>query len=710
MKNNLKYSAYLFFLLFNVQPAYSQIENVLVLDGCTNYFEVPENDLLDYSQVLSIECWIEPNCENENSIIVSKQWCQGEYGYYLSVNNGKLFWSYSINSFCTSPNNYQTISTEILPHQFTHVAVVHKQNQIKLFINGNEVASQLLQGNLGIISNSSEPFRIGAYRKVNGDLSNFYSGLIDEIRVWDIELNESLIQQRMNNTLNGNEPGLILYLDMEETGQGPSLVLENQSSLGNSLNAFPTGFTSYSPYITYHEDYAENIIDLGSDLISCDNFVTISIDTGNYKSVLWSNGQTENSITISNSGSYSVVVETDRCKFHSDTINLELSNASLISSEYLICENDTIILNNIAYFNEGVYFDTITSGGVCDTIYEYTISIIPSTSEFIQIEACPNSIVIFNGEELESGSITSFVLTNLNGCDSILTIEITPSLILTEELNISSCEGSQIEYNGTILYPNSSTEFVFLSTEGCDSIVTVNVETNPTINDFLGNDSIICDELYFLYSPNENTLWSNGTISGSINVTSPGIYYGSFTDSSGCINSDTIFISEIGSPSLNLGNDTTICENDTILLYADHPDATGYIWQDGSTNSSFIVNQTGNYAVTITDNNNCIATDSVSITLDNSICPPCPLFGIPNVFTPDDDQSNDFFFVFSDGEFEIIDFKVYSRWGNLVHNSHEPWDGTYKDEAVPSDVYIYMLTLKTECEMKQFSGDITLIR
>ena len=62
----------------------AQINNALVLDGCTNYFQIPENDLLDFNEVLSIECWIRPNCEDGNKIILGKQWCLNQFGYYLS--------------------------------------------------------------------------------------------------------------------------------------------------------------------------------------------------------------------------------------------------------------------------------------------------------------------------------------------------------------------------------------------------------------------------------------------------------------------------------------------------------------------------------------------------------------------------------------------------------------------------------------------------
>ena len=44
----------------------------------------------------------------------------------------------------------------------------------------------------------------------------------------------------------------------------------------------------------------------------------------------------------------------------------------------------------------------------------------------------------------------------------------------------------------------------------------------------------------------------------------------------------------------------------------------------------------------------------------------------------------------------VSDFKVYNRWGHLVYNNEDPangWDGKFKNEDAPSDVYIYMITI-----------------
>lgn len=65
-------------------------------------------------------------------------------------------------------------------------------------------------------------------------------------------------------------------------------------------------------------------------------------------------------------------------------------------------------------------------------------------------------------------------------------------------------------------------------------------------------------------------------------------------------------------PSLDLGNDTTVCTGGQLILDAGS-NFLSYLWQDGSTNSTFDVTQTGTYYVAVLDSNGCMATDTVNI-------------------------------------------------------------------------------------------------
>jgi hypothetical protein len=62
---------------------------------------------------------------------------------------------------------------------------------------------------------------------------------------------------------------------------------------------------------------------------------------------------------------------------------------------------------------------------------------------------------------------------------------------------------------------------------------------------------------------------------------------------------------------VDLGRDTAVCENETLLLDAGNQ-FTDYTWQDGSTNSSIVVNTSGVYSVTV-HNGACSATVTIEV-------------------------------------------------------------------------------------------------
>lgn len=74
---------------------------------------------------------------------------------------------------------------------------------------------------------------------------------------------------------------------------------------------------------------------------------------------------------------------------------------------------------------------------------------------------------------------------------------------------------------------------------------------------------------------------------------------------------------------------------------------------------------------------------------------------MPNVFTPNGDQTNSYFQIFVPGgtldDIALLTMKIYSRWGNLVYDNDTPdtgWDGTYKGEPCPMDVYAYVIEVE----------------
>lgn len=162
------------------------------------------------------------------------------------------------------------------------------------------------------------------------------------------------------------------------------------------------------------------------------------------------------------------------------------------------------------------------------------------------------------------------------------------------------------------------------------------------------------------------------------------------------------FIGELKGTNLNvdLGQNDTLCSFSERIV-SPLMDTVGFdfLWQDGSSNSSFRISEFGTYWVNI-DNGCNTAADTLSILQ----VPTDELF-IPNVFTPNGDQLNEYFTI--DDRLLGSTLSVFDRWGQRVYYSNEyqnNWDGG----DIPSGVYYYSLN-GGEC-IDRRKGALTIIK
>lgn len=121
------------------------------------------------------------------------------------------------------------------------------------------------------------------------------------------------------------------------------------------------------------------------------------------------------------------------------------------------------------------------------------------------------------------------------------------------------------------------------------------------------------------------------------------------------------------------------------------------------------------YNITVTSKHGCSDSDKVTIKV---LCDESQLF-IPNTFTPNADGQNDIFYPRGVGFDDLKTFRVYNRWGQVVYqkanfplnDKTSGWDGTYKGQALPPDVFVYIVEANCDNgEIIQWKGDVTLIR
>jgi gliding motility-associated-like protein len=95
------------------------------------------------------------------------------------------------------------------------------------------------------------------------------------------------------------------------------------------------------------------------------------------------------------------------------------------------------------------------------------------------------------------------------------------------------------------------------------------------------------------------------------------------------------------------------------------------------------------YYVRVSDslNSNCYAYDSIIVLIKGA-------FAMPDAFSPNGDDKNDLFGPVMYSYLTIKEFHIYDRWGALVHNSPELWDGKFQGKEQPSGTYVYYIEVQ----------------
>lgn len=104
---------------------------------------------------------------------------------------------------------------------------------------------------------------------------------------------------------------------------------------------------------------------------------------------------------------------------------------------------------------------------------------------------------------------------------------------------------------------------------------------------------------------------------------------------------------------------------------------------------------------------------------DTACVAACPLYKLPNVFTPNGDGRNDVFYPLNRAFIQKVNFEAYGRWGNLVFKTDDPdinWDGTdMRGDPLEPGTYTYKCDLFLDTEkgrilFNSISGTIDLLR
>ncbi len=310
---------------------------------------------------------------------------------------------------------------------------------------------------------------------------------------------------------------------------------------------------------------------------------------------------------------------------------------------------------------------------------------------------------------------TSLIAPNL-GNDTTICKNALP-YILTAPLGYDSYQWNNGGTGNILLANDSGVYWVRCILAGCGELsdtVRLNFKNSPQLN--LGNDTILCigNSINLTAQPGFNSyLWNTNAISQSTTVSDSGLYIVQATDFCGIqLDSIHVLLDSLPNIGIDLEMDSTICNNglNIPIVLSTNAVLPNYNWSNGATTSQLTVTKKGWYWLQCIYRCGTIKSDSIFI----DECPQDSIIGfyVPNAFTPNNDGKND---VFKPEIYngEILDFKIFNRWGNVVFSGVEThaWNGTYNGKSCPADIYVYVVSYQLNNKKSEtIVGKVLLFR
>ncbi|MBX2930280.1 MAG: PKD domain-containing protein [Saprospiraceae bacterium] len=383
------------------------------------------------------------------------------------------------------------------------------------------------------------------------------------------------------------------------------------------------------------------------------------------------------------------------------TVNtLPPSTASLSLSA---CAGSTVDFNGMP-LSPGTTTDfTFVNAVGCDSILTVTVNTLPPSTASLSLSACAGSTVDFNGMPLSSGTVTDFTFVNAVGCDSMLTVTVNTLPPSTASLALNACPGSAISYNGTALAPGTITDFAFVNAVGCDSIVTVTVSafTLPTFQTGVSEScpnrasgSIAVSGSGFAgFALNGGPLQTDATFADL----PAGAYTLRLEDTNGCVQQTQVQVSASPPLQVLVANTLLPCSAEAITMeaqvFSGDDGNLRFLWDNGQTDPQRSIDAPGDY--TLTAMNGCdTLTQTVQVRYEG--LPNLTPVYIPNAFSPNDDGINDRFRGFAAGEVVVqaYELMVFDRWGNVMFHTKDldaGWDGKFRGREQDPAVFVWWL-------------------
>lgn len=324
---------------------------------------------------------------------------------------------------------------------------------------------------------------------------------------------------------------------------------------------------------------------------------------------------------VSATGTYSVVGTTQYGCSNSDTLLVTYSTIPVagggVDQEICIGQTTSFTANGLAPFT---WTSSLPASGVTTPVVGGTLTVTPTApGVYTYNVGVGNSVGCTNDDQVQ---LTVWALPIVNaGVDQII-CNASPA-ILSGSGALTYTWTNNVT-NATPFFPSSTATYTVdgVDIHGCHNFDNVNVTVlpQPIVNG--GIDQTICATtpviLFAQTTLNTPTAvtgfqWNNNVTNGQQFVpNATATYTVTATGANGCTNQDQVVVNVLALPTVNAGNDITVCAGLSATLNA--TGASSYVWNNGITQAiPFYPNATQTYTVTGTGANGCTNQDQVVV-------------------------------------------------------------------------------------------------
>ena len=261
-----------------------------------------------------------------------------------------------------------------------------------------------------------------------------------------------------------------------------------------------------------------------------------------------------------------------------------------------LCFGGVFPLGNSNYHESGVYEKRFRSQYGCDSIVSLHLEIENQLEHHINTSICEDEAFEIDGHVYSKAGDYEYLLSSQKGCDSTIYIHLVQNENYENTIQKEICEGEFIEIDQKKYTETGQYTIPYTSISGCDSILHLNLTVFPTY--FASMTESIC--------PNDTFTFLNKA------YFKEGIYEIELQTEQGCDSIIELQLQVYPTSNVAITGVKPFCLGESITLKATKNFKT-YLWNNGNSEANIITNQSGNYSVTVSDDNDCTTSSSVFV-------------------------------------------------------------------------------------------------